>query len=208
LGQRIVEELGLAEGVDTLGRWMSHYLAEQIERANAAPDGAEGDAARRECVDLILRLWERRHHWPLSAPLKEVSEELNKWVKPTPHYFPPKDGVTEPWPDLLHRLQDLHRQEEQLCRTAWVAGQNLTQDREYLQDHSDHLSDEECEVVKRLIELQDQVCGPDALLAGEPCPNFGNLAEDERQDRILKRLHAIAIIRDGLIGPKNGIKSD
>ena len=32
LGRRIVDELGLEKGVDTLARWMAHYIAELIEK--------------------------------------------------------------------------------------------------------------------------------------------------------------------------------
>ena len=33
LGRALVEELGLDPGVDTLSRWMAHYIAELIEDA-------------------------------------------------------------------------------------------------------------------------------------------------------------------------------
>ena len=33
LGKALVEEIGLDPGVDTLARWMAHYIAEQMEIA-------------------------------------------------------------------------------------------------------------------------------------------------------------------------------
>jgi len=36
LGKALVEELGLDTGVDTLARWMAHYIAEQMEIAKNA----------------------------------------------------------------------------------------------------------------------------------------------------------------------------
>ena len=46
LGKKIVDELGLDQSADTLGRWMAHYLAEKIEDAKAAT----GEARARKDV--------------------------------------------------------------------------------------------------------------------------------------------------------------
>ena len=32
LGKKLVDELGLDQSVDTLGRWMAHYIAEKMGR--------------------------------------------------------------------------------------------------------------------------------------------------------------------------------
>lgn len=49
LGRKLVQELDLDPGVDTLGRWMAHYVAELIHYAdNATPDGRE--QARSACA--------------------------------------------------------------------------------------------------------------------------------------------------------------
>ena len=37
LGKKIVDELGLDQSADTLGRWMAHYLAEKMKDAEALP---------------------------------------------------------------------------------------------------------------------------------------------------------------------------
>ena len=49
LGKSMVEELGLDPGVDTLARWMAHYVAEQI----AIAENATGDA-KTIAVDMAL----------------------------------------------------------------------------------------------------------------------------------------------------------
>lgn len=60
LGRKLVQELDLDPGVDTLGRWMAHYVAELIHYAdNAPPDGRE--QARSACAQAILDLWKHRH---------------------------------------------------------------------------------------------------------------------------------------------------
>ena len=49
--------------VDTLGRWMAHYLAELMDAAANAPQ-EERAAARKRCCDAILDLWSHRAELP------------------------------------------------------------------------------------------------------------------------------------------------
>ena len=63
--------MGLESSVDTPGRWMCHYLAEVMARAEAAKD-AESSAAEEECFKIILQLWKHRAsiqstHRPLAS---------------------------------------------------------------------------------------------------------------------------------------------
>jgi hypothetical protein len=63
LGKAIVDELGLDPGVDTLSRWMAHYIAEQI----AITEHSEGEAktrAEKRCFKTILNLWQQRFYFP------------------------------------------------------------------------------------------------------------------------------------------------
>ena len=55
----LVDELNLEPSVDTPGRWMAHYVAEVIARAQVS-EGAEKAAAERECFEVILQLWKHR----------------------------------------------------------------------------------------------------------------------------------------------------
>lgn len=59
LGKAIVNELQLEPGVDTLARWMVHFIAEKIEQAETL-DGEEKKSAEKECFEIILKLWEHR----------------------------------------------------------------------------------------------------------------------------------------------------
>ena len=63
LGKKIVDELGLDQSVDTLGRWMAHFIAELIHDVEAS--GAEDRPAKLAmCSDAILTLWKHRHELP------------------------------------------------------------------------------------------------------------------------------------------------
>lgn len=203
MGRKIVDELGLADSTDTLGRWLAHYLAEQMERA-ASVTGEETDAARQACVDLILRIWAQRHQWPLSSPLNAVAEKLEALVNPKPRYFHPKQDPREPWPEMRERLEDMHRQEQQICLMAEIAELDLTGDREYLRDHPDLLSEEEKHIIEKLVEMQDSLSGPDARLGEEPCPNYLGLSAKEKRKAALRQLQSIAQARRKLIGGGSG----
>jgi hypothetical protein len=200
LGQRILEELKLDREMDTLGRWLAHYLAEKMEHAASAAEGTARETARHECVDLILRLWERRQTWPLSAPLKDVADQLDELIGPKPRFLHATTKISDPFLDLLHGLEDLHHKETQLCLAAWVAGLNLSKDREYLHNHSEHLDDDEHRITQHLVEIQDLMLSPGAHLGGEPCPNFAALSKVEQRKIVRARLGAIAKIRTKLLG--------
>jgi hypothetical protein len=76
LGERIVRELELEPGVDTLGRWLAHHLAELILAARES-EGAQREIAQKTAVDLILKIWSRRHDVPGGAnPLRKLEEVI------------------------------------------------------------------------------------------------------------------------------------
>jgi hypothetical protein len=74
LGKLLVKELGIQKSVDTLSRWMAHYVAEKIKYSEELPEGAKKKAAEKECFALILDLW--KHRWNYKSdrqPLKNFS---------------------------------------------------------------------------------------------------------------------------------------
>jgi hypothetical protein len=92
LGPALVEELGLDPGVDTLSRWMAHYIAELIEAAETAK-AEDRPAKLAKCADAILDLWERRHQLPNGKrpfedlePILRALESLDP-NDDTPRYF-------------------------------------------------------------------------------------------------------------------------
>lgn len=77
LGRRLVEELGLEDSADTLGRWMAHYIADLIAKAESATD-EERRSAEKSCFDAILALWNHRAELPNG---KRPFEELEPVVR-------------------------------------------------------------------------------------------------------------------------------
>jgi len=94
LGKSFIKELGVDNRGDTLSRWMAHYLAELMTKAESAK-GAEKKRLDKECFDCILALW--KHRWTLphgASPLENFEPLLNLLQKLDPEkdepYFYPK----------------------------------------------------------------------------------------------------------------------
>ncbi|QDW27217.1 hypothetical protein FFJ24_021260 [Pedobacter sp. KBS0701] len=93
LGKLIVNELKMEPGVDTLGRWMAHYISEKIVAAESV-SGDKKEAIDKECFDTILKIW--AHRWELPSNRRPFGEfdqifETLKKLDPdrqTPFYTP------------------------------------------------------------------------------------------------------------------------
>jgi hypothetical protein len=87
-----VDELGLDESVDTLGRWMAHNVAELIHAAETA-QAEERHAKLAQCTTAILQLWKHRNDLPHGSrpfegfePALRALESLDTSNK-IPRYF-------------------------------------------------------------------------------------------------------------------------
>lgn len=108
LERKLVDELGLEPSVDTLGRWMAHYVSELIARGEKE-DGEDKEAAKKECFDAILTLWKHRSELPNGKRPFEGLEPIVRAIASldpedeTPRYFrqarPPK-GEDEEEPEV------------------------------------------------------------------------------------------------------------
>lgn len=58
-GQAFVEELELAPDQST-EKWMAHYLAELMQRADNSTEESERSEIAQQCSELIIALWEQR----------------------------------------------------------------------------------------------------------------------------------------------------
>jgi len=93
LGRKLVDELGMEPSVDTLGRWMAHYVAELIDAAaNATP--VERGTAEKRCFDAILELWRHRAEFPDGRRPFEDLDSVARTIaslnpdNEAPRYFP------------------------------------------------------------------------------------------------------------------------
>lgn len=91
LGKSLVNELDLDPGVDTLARWMAHYIARQIEVAENAI-GVDKKEAEERCFETILKLWKHRSALPKGIrPLENFESILRTIARLDPenkrHFF-------------------------------------------------------------------------------------------------------------------------
>ena len=92
LGKLLVNELGLESSVDTLSRWMAHYIAEQMKIIDFAQEDEKKQAENR-CFETILKLWKHMSYYNgESRPFedfKPIFDTLNR-MNPdneNPYYF-------------------------------------------------------------------------------------------------------------------------
>ncbi|MEJ0106620.1 MAG: hypothetical protein WDO19_30520 [Bacteroidota bacterium] len=58
-------------------RWMCHYLAECMKRAEEENHPATKAKLERECCEIILQLWEQRKNFPgRTRPLANLTEAI------------------------------------------------------------------------------------------------------------------------------------
>lgn len=99
LGKLLVKELGVELGVDTLSRWMAHYISEQIVTAENAT-GDEKSKAEQRCFETVLKLWHHQSSLPNGRrPFESFEPILNVLNKldpdsPFPFYCSPFNSTS------------------------------------------------------------------------------------------------------------------
>ena len=90
LGKHLVRELGYEDSFDTLGRWMSHHVAELIDQSENGDTEGDRLEARKRATETILRIWEHRAALPGKAyPLSSYKDILQvlEHLKPSDNPF-------------------------------------------------------------------------------------------------------------------------
>ena len=146
LGKKLVDQLGLEQSVDTLGRWMAHYIAEKMEAAESAT-GEARDRKMSECSDAILKLWAHRSELPDSQRPFEEFEQIFRVLQsldlddPTPRHFrqarlaaeqDDEDDSTKQWLNIASGLDNAARVLIRYCRLATAAQEAVDKSREWI----------------------------------------------------------------------------
>jgi hypothetical protein len=201
LGKRIVREFDLENSTDTLARWMAHRVAELMECAEQAQIEEDKEAARRECTNLIMRLWERRSYWPHGRPLAEVAEFLEKLISaPVSSTYNRMESKSSEhtWIGIFPLLLRLQEREQRLCRDAALADISLEKEREWLAEHGEEISTEERQIIERMLTLRERLDSPYYLLDDDAIPDFASLPAEERTQRVFEALNEINAERQAL----------
>ena len=114
LGKTLVEELGLDPGVDTLARWMAHYISEQIAIAEIATGDAKTEAEQR-CFETILKLWQHRSslptgHRPFESfePIFRALERLDP-ENPKPYFYSYQDSRSSDLDESAENIDEIKK---------------------------------------------------------------------------------------------------
>ena len=116
LGKLLVNELGVESSVDTLSRWMAHYIAEQMNIIDSA-EGDEKKQAEKRCFETILKLWKHMSYYNGSRPFenfKPIFDTLDRInpCKDNPYYFQY---------EYLQRNKDFNSEDDPVAQYLYLA---------------------------------------------------------------------------------------
>lgn len=149
LGGLIVTELGLQESNDTLGRWMSHRLAEVMSLAESAEDATERAEACRAASELIIRLWEHRAGWPKGWPPKATAALTRGAVR----YARREEPTGSDWLDSMSELDSLQAREREIWTELGLLDFDVESERRAAKELVGEAATEEREAIELVIRL-------------------------------------------------------
>ena len=171
---------------------MAHRIAELIEKAKQAKDDGEREEARRECTDLILRVWSRRSGWPYGQPLAKLASALEKLAaEPNPYSRRPQEPEEQSWTGVFPLLDDIHQRERQVHRDAALAEHSPDESKSWLEEHESDMAEEEVDTLGRLVQMIERTRNEHFHLGAKASPHFGALSEEERTRLTLEALNEI-----------------
>lgn len=153
LGKKLVSELALADGVDTLSKWMAHYLAELLHGVENAQSDTEKASKQKECCEVILRIWEKRESIPhINTPIRDLQPLLGvlQALEPKdPSYFLRQDKQAKAsWQSFVDVLKGNSQHIIEVCIYASMGEELLAKSVEWLREYKDSLSEEELTFLK------------------------------------------------------------
>ncbi|WP_133115891.1 AVAST type 3 anti-phage proein Avs3b [Cronobacter sakazakii] len=111
LGKKLVDELKLNDSVDTLGRWMAHYIAELLYDAEHSPDEIIRATKHAELRDSIWAFWVNRYELPIgnksfqeAEPILRALQSLDPENEQRRYFSPAQELIdTEKEPDEVKK---------------------------------------------------------------------------------------------------------
>lgn len=186
LGEKLVKELDLEYSVNTLARWMSHYLAELIQNIDKAESKEERKLLQQECCDIILKIWSQKESLPIRKPLDDLKPLIEilqvlkekKEVRILPRWLEyntlPRDNEWAYFVDLVknnaekifNKIIQVNLHKDILCK-----------DEEWMKENKTFLSKEQI----HFLELIDVFCKKDQNKNGVIDLNNFELSDNNKQ---------------------------
>lgn len=160
LGKTLIAELDLEYSVNTLARWIAHYISELIVSVENCASIVEKRKLQKECCDLILELWDKKDRLPINKPLDNLKEFLEilsvlqsekktnsilpRWIE-----YRSFKGNT-PWSSFVDKIKNNSEKIFYHSIEANINKDLLSKDNDWLHKHQEFLSDDEKELIRHL----------------------------------------------------------
>ncbi|WP_055436659.1 hypothetical protein [Lacinutrix algicola] len=166
LGKKLIKELELVYTVNTLSRWMTHYLAELINTIDKCESKEEKSKLQKECCDIILEIWKKREGLPIEKPTEKLKPIIDviSLLKKNEHpfirhrFFDKKKGLKNSNSSWLSFLEIVKNNSERIYRKsliAMISEELLEKDKDWIKENGDFLSDDEKSVVEYLDSIRE-----------------------------------------------------
>jgi len=197
LGKKIVKELKLEPGVNTLGRWMSHYVAELIHKSENCESSEEEAILKRECFDTILKLWQNMEHLPNVTkpltdlePLLELLDALKKEDYRYPFWSNFRDDYKNPtWRTWLTLVKENSESIFELCLYASINSDLLKKKKGWLNEYKSLIKEDEKKMIEHLEYLVNRSNDINTFTdKQEETIHLDELSPNEKQEVILDKI--------------------
>lgn len=166
LGKKLITELELVYTVNTLARWMGHYLAELMNNIDKCESEEEKTKLKKECCAIILEIWEKRERIPIEKPIErlkpiiDVLELLKKNEHPfiRHRFLANSRNLKDKHPSWFNFLGIVKDNSERIYRKSlisMISEEVLGKDKEWIEKHGSFLSDNEKSVVEYLDSIKE-----------------------------------------------------
>lgn len=166
LGKKLIKELELVYTVNTLARWLGHYLAELMNNIDNCESEEEKSELQKECCNVILEIWGKRERIPIEKPTEKLKPIIGviSLLKKNEHPFirhrflNNHNGLRNKNSSWLNFLGIVKNNSERIYRKSLISMINeelLEKDKEWIEEHGSFLSDDEKSVVEYLDSIKE-----------------------------------------------------
>lgn len=164
LGKTIISELELDYTVNTLARWMAHYIAELIQKIETSKSEKEKKQLKKECCELILELWSKRERLPIKKPTERLKPIISvlELLKGSEHPFIPfilpnnsRSIKSKTWSGFLKVVKESSERIFNKSLLSLIDNKILEKDNQWVEKHGEFLSNEEKVIIKYLNDINE-----------------------------------------------------
>jgi len=196
IGKKICDELELNDTSNILSKWMAYRISELMSLVREEKKGAKKEKLKRECEELIVRVWRLKHNLAYDDPILKISKKLNTiasiissnlQIKPNgsskSFTKSPKSKTFEANMKWFYDASDLER----LLSTAGILNSLPNKLSKVIGDIKDDNEDQN--KLEELINLRDLVLGE--IEAGFPSLKLNKKSSKSRKKAIIHSLEKI-----------------